>query len=361
MEDLKAYLAVSWAGNTTQSYLISVGIILAGFIAAIVARGVTKRWLRKWAEDSKTQIDDIALELIDRPLYWLLIIFATYQAVKRLALSPAVYAVLWRVALLAGTLVVVIALSRLLTMVFETYGEKFAERTESKMDDQVLPILRRLSKVLLWTLATLLVLDNIGFDVMTLITGLGIGGLAIAMAAKETIAHLLGGITIFVDQPFRVGDSVNLSGTSGKVEEVGLRTTRVRTWEGNLVIIPNATTANSKVENISERPKIRVRFILGLHCATPVDKCRAAVDGVVEAIQGATETTDEPVCQFVSFSDSAFDFQVTYYVPASASLNDVKHAVNLAIVDALGSAGVSLAFPTVSVDLPERMPVLTAG
>jgi MscS family membrane protein len=238
-------------------------------------------------------------------------------------------------------------------MVFETYGEQFAERTDSKMDDQVLPILRRLSKLVLWVAALLLVLDNMGFDVMTLITGLGIGGLAIAMAAKETIAHLLGGVTIFVDQPFRVGDSVDLSGTSGKVEEVGLRTTRVRSWEGNLVIIPNATTANGKVENISQRPKIRVRFVLGLQYSTPVDKCRDAVDRVVEAIQQATETTDDPVCQFVSFGESALDFQVTYYIPTSASLNDVKHDVNLAIMDALSAAGVSLAFPTMTVDLPE--------
>lgn len=345
-------------GNTVQQCLISLSIIVCAAIVAKLIKYLSSTWLKRFAEKTETRADDIILELIDRPLYSLLIVLGTYWALNALTLPERFVVLTHHAMVLASALVAVLAINRLIYIVFKTYGEKMAEKTESRMDDQILPVLRRFIKGLVWVLALLLVLDNFGFDVMALITGLGIGGIAVAMAAKDTLSNMLGGITIFIDQPFKIEDIVNLGGYLGKVEEVGLRTTRIRTFEGHLVTIPNAIAASSNIENVSERPSIRVRFNMGLSYDTTLEKCRDVVDHVVEAVgavEGVLGDSDGPSVHFVAFNDSTLDFQLTYYINLDHGLFDVKHAANLAIKETLAEADISMAFPTVTLDAPEGM------
>jgi MscS family membrane protein len=356
--DYRAILDMEYWDNTVQQYLISLGIIIAAAVVARIIKHLSSTWLKKFAEKTKTQADDIVLELVDRPLYSLLIVLGTYWALKMLTLPERIGVLIHHTMVLATALVAVLTINRLIHIVFQTYGEKMAEKTESRMDDQILPVLRRFIKGVVWILAILLVLDNFEYDVMALITGLGIGGIAVAMAAKDTLSNMLGGITIFIDQPFKIEDIVNVGGYLGKVEEVGLRTTRVRTFEGHLVTIPNSVAASTNIENISARPSIRVRFNMGLSYDTTLEKCRDTVDLVVKAVgevEGVLQGDDGPSVYFVEFNDSTLDFQLTYYIDLDFGFFDVKHAANLAIKETLAEAGVSMAFPTVTLDAPEDM------
>ena len=342
---------VYW-NNSVKSYLVSIGIVVTSVVVAVLLRRLCRSWFKDLAEKTTTKLDDILLELIERPLIWLVVILGLFSGLNVLSLPEWLGSLLHKGMVLATALVVALALSRLIEIIFKEYIEKLASRTESRLDDQVLPVLRKTSKAALWIMAVVIVLDNFGYDVMALITGLGLGGLALAMASKDTLSNILGGFTIFMDRPFEVGDAVSVKGVKGSVEEVGLRATRIRTYDGALVTIPNSSAADSVIENISARPTMRVLFKLGLVYDTPADKCRKAVELIGKVIEEAEGTCREPSVHFVAFGDSALEYQVIYHVETSASLLEVKHAVNLGIKEAIETEGIGMAFPTVTIDAP---------
>ena len=348
-------LNYTFLNNSVEDYLIAGILIAGGFGIAKLVKKLSDGALARWAEKTENKVDDIVLKLIQWPLYWLIVIFGVYTALISLKIPDWSSALVRGLMVLSASLVVALTISKFIDITFNTYIASFAERTDNRLDDQIVPVLRRGFKFILWLMTILLVVDNFGYDVTALITGLGLGGLALAMAAKDTLTNVLGGLTIFIDQPFRINDVVTMMGTTGTVEEVGLRTTRVRTFEGHLVSIPNAAAATSKVENISERPKIRVRFNLGLHYDTPISKCREAVDLIVSAVKAFDRVLDEPSVYFLEFGDSSLGFQVTYYLDAAASAFEAKHAINMSIKQALGAADIEFAFPTVTIDAPPEL------
>lgn len=347
-------LKESIGGNMVQEHLLALGIIAASFVLAAIVKRVANSWLRKWAQNTQTKIDDIIIELLYWPLYWVVVVIGTYIGLNALALPEWLGKLVHGFTVLAASLVVALALSRLVNLLFEHFVSRLAERTDSRLDDQIVPVLRRTIMGIIWIVAILLILDNFGYDVTALITGLGLGGLALAMASKDTLSNVLGGLTIFLDQPFRIGDVVEVKDTTGTVEEVGLRTTRIRTFEGHLVTIPNALAASSVISNISARPKLRVRFVLGLAADTPTGKCHESIGAISEAIKAVDGVTeDEPSVVFTEFAESSLNFQITYYLANDAAILDAKHAVNLNIKDNLEAIGVEMPFPTITLDAPD--------
>lgn len=334
------WLDLVYAGNSVRGYLVALGVVVAGAILASVARRICARSLAGWAARTKTPVDDAVLRLIHWPLYSVLVIVGAYLAVSSLVTPSWVQTLFYGLLVLSTALVVAVALSRITDIFFETTLQRLVDGTSSRMDDQAVPVLRRTAKGTLWTVALLLVLDNFGYDVMALIAGLGLGGLALAMASRDTLSNVLGGVTIFVDAPFQVGDTVGMTGVRGEVEEVGLRTTRVRTVEGHLVTIPNSAAATSIIENVSARPTTRVSFPLGLARETSLAKCREAVDLVQAAIGQVEGVEGEPTVEFSEFLDARLGFQVAYHVARASSLGAVKHEVNLRIKEALEGAGI---------------------
>lgn len=158
---------------------------------------------------------------------------------------------------------------------------KIAQKTPSKLDDQFLPILERLMRLLILTLGFLIVLQSFGLDVMSLIAGLGLGGLALALAAKDSAANFFGSLMILLDQPFNIGDWVKVGETEGTVEEIGLRSTRIRTFYNSIVVVPNSTMAVSTLDNLGKREYRRFRHIVGLTYETP----RKNIEEFIEALK----------------------------------------------------------------------------
>ena len=335
-------LELVFAGNSVRAYLFALGMTLAGFLLASLARRLCARALTGWAARTKTALDDAVLQLVHWPLFWVLGLVGAYLGSRTLVLPEWAQRSLFGLLILSTALVVALTLSRLIDVVFATTVQRFVAATESRMDDQVVPILRRSAKGALWTLAALLVLDNFGYDVMALITGLGLGGLALAMASRDTLTNVLGGLTIFIDAPFQVGDTIDVKGVRGCVEEVGLRTTRVRTGDGHLVTIPNSAAGTSIIENLSARTSTRVALTLGLARDTPGAKCREAVD-VVRAVLAQVEGVQPEPSVLVAEFSAAPAVQVTYHVAPPSKAGDARHEVNLALRDALAGAQIALA------------------
>ena len=232
------------------------------------------------------------------------------------------------------------------------YLTKLAERTESKLDDQLVPAIRKALKVTIGLIAFVSVVELLGGSVTSLLAGLGIGGLAIALALQDTLANFFGSILIFLDRPFGLGDWIKVGDVEGTVEEIGFRSTRVRTWPATLVTIPNKTVADATVDNWSKMPKRRVKQTVGVTYETTPDQMEQAVKAIREIVEN-DDGVDKGfiVVRFTDFADSSLNILV-YYFTKTVGLADhlaTKERINLAIMRKIDELGLSIAFPTQTV------------
>jgi len=193
------------------------------------------------------------------------------------------------------------------------------------------------------------VVQLLGYSVSSLLAGLGIGGLAVALALQDTLSNFFGSIFIFVDRPFRVGDMVRIDDVEGTVEEIGFRSTRIRTWPATLVSIPNKTVAESVVDNWSKMPKRRVFQTVGVTYETSADQMERAVAAIRKILEDDAGVDPEfLVVRFEDFGASSLDIRVAYFTKATdyAGYLETRERVNLAIMRALEQLGLSIAFPT---------------
>jgi MscS family membrane protein len=213
----------------------------------------------------------------------------------------------------------------------------------------------------IWVIAILLVLSNYGVNITSAVAGLGLGGLAVAMAAKDTLSNMFGGIIIFIDRPFRIGNVIEFNGEFGVVEEIGLRSLRIRTLNGFLLTIPNSMFAQSGVKNLSEGQYRRVELILGLVYDTSAEemkKAKSIVHEVITSTDGVVEDR-EPVIYFDNFGDSSLDLKAYYWTVFDWNEHVmVKDRINMEIKRRFDQEGIGFAFPTMTLDIPKisRLP-----
>jgi MscS family membrane protein len=247
----------------------------------------------------------------------------------------------------------VVALYRVVDLV-TAWLEQRAEQTDTKLDDQLVPLARRAMKIFIVSIGTVFVLQNMNYDVASLIAGLGIGGLAFALAAKDTIANLFGSATIFASRPFQIGDWVNVNGCEGVVESVGFRSTRIRTFYNSLVSIPNSRVADSVVDNYGAREFRRFKTILGLTYDTTPKQMQGFVEGVRAILKSNPVVRQEYYeVHFSSFGASSLNVLVYAFFKTDSWTTELseKHNVLLDIMSLAEELGVSFAFPTQTLHL----------
>jgi MscS family membrane protein len=231
---------------------------------------------------------------------------------------------------------------------------KRAEATENKMDDQLIPFIIEIVKILTYAFALIIVMGNIfEVNITALATGLGIGGLALAMASKESLENLLGSFTIFFDQPFTVSDIVTVGSVTGVVEKVGFRSTRIRTFDKSLVTVPNKKMIDAELDNLGLRPVRRVKFNIGLTYETAPEQIKAIVTDIQEMINMHAKTNQDGRVRFQEFGSSSLDIMVMYFVdsPKWNDLIDVKEDVNYKIMEIVKKHNSDFAFPSTTVYL----------
>ncbi|MFN2369606.1 MAG: mechanosensitive ion channel family protein, partial [Candidatus Krumholzibacteriia bacterium] len=293
---------------TWGQLLLAFAFIVGALVVRAVVNGVIRGRLQRLAARTATEADDKLTEALISPLSLVLPVAGVYGAVHVLlavqeqwrANADATFRVL-TIALLAWTAFrIADALAVFLT--------ELTARTESRMDDHLVPLVRKAAKTFTVVLAFILVAQNLGYSVSGLLAGLGIGGLALAMAAKDTLANLFGSIMILVDRPFRVGDWVTFDGGDGVVEEIGLRSTRVRTFAKTVVSIPNQALANATIENHSLMPKRRIKFTLGVTYDASAGQMRTLVERIEGYLRGHEEIDQEfMLVKFTEFGASSLD------------------------------------------------------
>ena len=234
---------------------------------------------------------------------------------------------------------------------------KRAEETASKMDDQLIPFVLEIIKFVVYVFAIFIILGSVlGVNIIALTTGLGIGGLALAMASKESLENLLGSFTIFLDQPFTVGDVVTVGAVTGVVEKVGFRSTRIRTFDKSLVTVPNKKMIDAELDNLGMRPVRRVKFNIGLNYETSTNQIKAIVTDIQEMINLHEKTNQDGRVRFQEFGSSSLDIMVMYFVdsPNWEDLINVKEDINYKIMEIVKKHNSDFAFPSTTVYLQKN-------
>ena len=336
-------------------YLAVLSCILLGFISKKIASIVFKRLISLSAR-TRMEFDDMLLKALSKPVEWALLLASLYIALDILPLPSAPLDIpkfINALTVSLSTLLLVWFGARFIDEI-SNWWEKKAAATESKLDDQLVPIIRRSMKVFLYIIGTVLALQNLGYSVTSLIAGLGIGGLAFALAAKDGLANLFGSIVIFLDKPFQVGDWIEMNDIEGTVEEVGLRTTRIRTFANSLITLPNAMFTTSSVNNWSRMKKRRIKMSIGVTYSTSPQKMNVLVDAIKTTIENDPKIlNDFYLVNFDNFGPSSLDIFIYCFTETTnwAEFLNAKQNFMLEIMRCVKDLNLEFAFPTQTIHL----------
>jgi len=345
-------------GVAVWRLLAAFAFILLGFVLKKIADVLFQRKLIPLAKRTRFGFDTVVATAISRPLGFLFLWGGFFAAVGVLPLptEPNVEGFVFGVFKVLLTADVVWFLFRIVDAGVERLAQ-LAARTESQLDNQLVPLIKKALKATIAVVFILWLVQLLGYSVSSLIAGLGIGGLAVALALQDTLSNFFGSIFIFLDRPFTVGDWVKIGDVEGIVEQIGFRSTRIRTWPKSLVSIPNKTVASATVENWSKMPIRRVMQTVGVTYETAPDAMERAVQAIRDILVNDDGVDQELiVVRFTEFGASSLNIFVMYFTKSVAFADHAatKERVNLAIMRALADLGLSIAFPTQTVYLEHQ-------
>ena len=346
--------------NPLRNYLLFVGILLAGvLLKRICSTLISSQLFRLVKNNSKPVPLSEFVSLLRKPVEAVFMLCIIYLAFDRLNIpeewkwQPVEKFGIRMIADRFFSILMIMAIAWAVIRFVKFVGLIFmkrAEKTDSKADDQLIPFFRDLGVVAIVILAIFAILDNVfNIDVAALITGLGIGGLALALAARETLENLFASFTIFLDLPFVVGDTVQVGQLAGDVEKVGFRSTRIRTADGSLITMPNRLMTTQGLENLTQRQFRRAKYVLHFAYNTSLTQLQALTADIKHLIDTHEMTKPrEGLVKFDQFGESSLDVLVIFHVETAdwRIFNNVKEEINLQIIALMAKHGVQFAFPT---------------
>jgi len=346
---MKAFFSKEFYYNTVGEWAIALLILLGSFVLAKMIYWIFGNIIKRITNKTKTKIDDIIVDMLKEPVVLGLTIFGLWYGIRQLAFPDSINVWIGNVYNVLIAITVTWLVARLVDAIIKEYLVPLTEKTESDMDNQLLPVVRKGLRAAIWILGIIVALNNAGYNVGALLAGLGIGGLALAMAAKDTVSNIFGGITIFTDKPFKVNDRVKIGGFDGTITEVGIRSTRLKTFEGRIVTIPNSKFTDGMVENVSVEPWRKVTLNLGLVYNTPVVKMEKAMELLKEIAASNAALEENTVIGFNKFGDFALGILFIYYIKSGEDIIGTQSAINLEIMRKFEEHGLEMAFPTQTV------------
>jgi MscS family membrane protein len=248
-------------------------------------------------------------------------------------------------------------LLKLVDVLVTGWRRRAAAKHDKNFHDQLFPVVSKALKTFVIIVAILVTTQNLGMNITGVLASLSIGGLALGLAAQDTVANLFGAVAVFADKPFQVGDYVKLEAIEGSVESIGLRSTRIRNPDGHLITVPNKTMGNATITNVTRRPTIRTLMDIGLTYDMSPDKVRRAVAILAEVYKGHPKTKDL-IVGFNQFAASSLNIRVIHWWDGTdykAYMADLQE-LNLAVQERFGAEKIAFAFPTQTVLLKQDSP-----
>ncbi len=345
MED---FLSRVYFGNSIKSYLIAVLLAFGIMLALRIFRKMIVARLKKISAQTDNNYDDFLVFLLEKKIIPLLNLFAIYLGINALTLSDKADKYLMAGLKVAGVYFVAKLVTASLQFVFEQMVGKNKDAAAATVDKRKeLRGIMIIVKVIIWLLSLVFLLDNLGYDVTAVVTGLGIGGIAIALAAQTILGDLFSYFVIFFDRPFELGDFITVDDKSGTVEYVGIKTTRIKSITGEQIIVSNTNLTNSRVHNFKKMERRRVVFTIGVTYQTTAEQLKQIPD-IITTIIESTEHVAFDRCHFFGFGDFSLDFETVFFVDTNdyATYMTARQHINLRIFEAFAKEGIEFAYPT---------------
>ncbi|MDR1679185.1 MAG: mechanosensitive ion channel family protein [Prevotellaceae bacterium] len=344
-------------GDTLENWIISLIIIFGSIFLARLLYMFFSKVIQQITSRTKTRLDDLIFNAIEKPMIAGIILAGVWFGLNRLIVDPKLDAAIK----VAYKILVVLNATWMISMLAKSLIHEYlrpvvgGDRNKVKLDSHVISVIQKILVVIIWLVGGVMALHNAGVNVSALLAGLGLGGLAFALAAQDTVKNIFGGFTIFADRPFRIGDLVTIAGITGNIEDIGMRSTRLRTLDGRLVTIPNYKTIDDNIENISCEPSRRMELDIGLTYDTTPEKMELALSLLKNLPNEMPQQLESQIiAYFANFDDFSLRVTCFYYIRKEADINETQSAVNQLVLKQFDENNLSFAFSTQTISLRRK-------
>lgn len=332
-------------GNTLEHWGISILIVIGAYLIMKVVSLFANKVIKPLTKKTSNQLDDIIFDSVLPPLLYGIMLLGLWIAIHRLAAPDSIIKAVHSAYKILVALNVTWLFARFADGMIEEY---WAGSSKDTQRHRMTPIIRRTLLVVVWLIGGIMALSNVGVNISALLGTLGIGGIAFALAAQDTVKNIFGAFTILTDKPFNIGDTVRIDSFEGTVIDVGIRSTKIRDYDKRVITIPNYKIADASVINISsEEPYRRVVMKIGLTYDTTPDKMQEAINLLNSMPSRVQNLKQNDVTVFFSeFGDSAMIITFVYFIEKEAGIQAVTSNVNMEILSSFNKAGLNFAFPS---------------
>ena len=337
-------------GEPLWKYVASLIFIFLAFYVSKLLDFVVGVWLKRWAEKTETKFDDLILELLRGPVKVVAFVIFLHIGLNIFRWPPAVQTLFSKALIFIVACSITYVAMKVVDLLLGLWRQREAAGADKSFDEQLFPVVNKSLKAFVVVVAVLVTSQNLGINITGVIASLSIGGLALGLAAQDTLANLFGAVAVYMDKPFRIGDRIKLESVDGMVESIGLRSTCVRNLDGHLVTIPNKTVGNAIIINIARRPSIKTEMNIGLTYDTSANRIKHAT-GILKEIFHAHPKTADLIVTFNRFDSSSLNIQVLHWwngTDFKAHTVDLQ-TLNLQIKERFDAEGLNFAFPTQTV------------
>ncbi|MDR2910764.1 MAG: mechanosensitive ion channel family protein [Bacteroidales bacterium] len=333
--------------NPLYKWLISALIIISAILLSKLVHWISRNIIAKLINKTKTNIDNVLFEKIEKPIACAIIIFGIWLALKHLFFSEKIGQYIndsYKILIIINTTWLI---SRVVNEAVREFIQRSIDKSGSdKFDNSVVHTLSKTINAAIWAFGIIIALGQIGVSIGALITGLGIGGVALALASQDTIKNIFAGIVLFVDRPFKIGDRIKIDTFDGVVEDIGIRSVRIRTLDKRLITMSCSKVADSVIENVSSEPVHRVVLSLGLTYNTTPQQMQLALDLLKQMPNFVLEIKNDVSTYFNNYGDFALHITFIYYIRKKADWYETQSKVNLKILSLFNENNLKFAFPT---------------
>jgi len=343
------FLDKSFLGNPISSWLLAAGIALLTLLLLGSLRFLIQKRLATLAKSTATIVDDLIVEVLESTRMAFLLVVALWAGSRALQLAPSVQ----RAVFIVTVIVLLYQVGQWATTALMKWLSIVREEKSGQGEALTwLSGIEWLGKILIWSIVALLGLENLGVDITGLAAGLGIGGIAVALAAQNVLGDLFAAFSIYIDQPFVIGDYLTVGSFNGTVESIGMKTTRLKSLTGEQLIFANSDLVDSRIQNYGRLVERRAAFTVGVTYDTPTAKVEK-IPGMIEEVVESQDHARFDRSHFKEFGDSALILETVYYVllPAYQYKMDIQQAINLELLRRFESEGIEFAFPTQTIHL----------
>ena len=335
-------------GNMLESWGISILIIVGAVVVVKLISLFSRKVLKPFITRTPNHLDNVIYYSLESPIKFAVMLLGIWIAIHRLVYPDNFVKTIDNAYRILIVLDITWVFARLIGGLLEIYLRKDSTGQTHKM----MPIIKRTALVLVWIIGIVMALSNIGVNISALLGTLGIGGIAFALAAQDTVKNIFGAFTIFTDKPFNIGDTIRVDSFEGTVIDVGARSTKIMDYDKRIITFPNYKITDANIINISSEPKRRVVLNLGLTYDTTPEKMKEALDilkAIPERVENVSSNPSDTTAVFTNYADSALVIMYIYFIEKQGDILGVTSNMNMEILSSFNKAGLEFAFPTQTV------------